>query len=530
MSKRSFIAMLIAGVLNFSDVIAQETVFALMKSDKKRADEYFEERNFENALRYYAAAAKGSTLSPVISLQIAESNFYLKRYKQAIQVYEAYLTAGHALPQSARLKLAESHAALGEYSKAIGHYREYLKVDSDDGTVLKKVWQFTNIRFLYEDSAHFAVRPLGLNSKDSELQARPFDNGFLFLSNRKEARVVEKIDGATNKPFYRLFFARAFADSSMTGSNRFGRPAKYAKMAGLKFHAGPFAFYGQQKKMVVTMLEKQSGLTFAEREQSDWKVVSEFPFNSNSYSVTDPSINEDGTVLYFSSDMPGGFGGKDLYRSTFVNGRWTKPENLGETINTKFDEIAPYLHESRTLYFSSTGQPGMGGLDIFRAEILTEGFDEPKNLGYPVNSSLDDFGITLDASGRKGWFTSNREGGEFNDDLFEFDMDLQVYPLVIDGTLRFKESSVSESSTLQNFGRAKLYVIDAIRNSVVFEHSTEANGRFEITIPYFSLYKIRVVGEDQHEYIVSLELPKHRTEHTTHDIVVVKDVFRNPDK
>lgn len=529
MSKASTIVIIVIAVLSVSQAVAQETVFALLKSDKKRADEYFEEKNFENALRYYSAAAKGPELNPVISLQIAESNFHLKKYRQAIHAYEAYLTAGHQLPQSSRLKLAESHASLGEYTKAVGHLREYLKESSDDGGVLKKVWQFTNIRFLYEDSAHFAVRPLKLNSRDGELQVMPFENGFLFLSNRKETRVVEKIDGITNKPFYRLYFARAFADSSLTGSTQFGRPSKYTQ-AAFKFHEGPFAFYGRGKKMVVTMLDKQSGLAFAEREENNWKVVSEFPFNSKSYSITDPSINEDGTVLYFASDMPGGFGGKDLYRSMFQNGRWTKPENLGETVNTTFDEIAPYLYQGRTLYFSSTGQPGMGGLDIFKAEVLPEGFDEPKNLGYPLNTSSDDFGISLDAFGRKGWFTSNRVRGEFDDDLFEFDMDLQVYPLVIDGTLRFKESSISDSASLQNFGRAKLYVIDAIRNTVVFEHSTDENGKFEITIPYFSLYKIRVVGEDQHENIVSLELPKHRTEHTTHDIVVVKDVFKSPDK
>lgn len=529
MRKVSAIGIIILAFLSVSNAVAQETVFALLKSDKKRADEYFQEKNFENALRYYSAAAKGPHLNPVISLQIAESNFHLKKYKQAIHAYEAHLTAGHHLPETARLKLAESHASMGEYAKAIGHFREYLKQHSDDAVVLKKVWQLTNIRFLYEDSAHFAVRPLKLNSNEGEMQVVPFENGFLFLSNRKETRVVEKIDGTTNKPFYRLFFARAFADSSLTGSTQFGRPLKYTK-AVFKFHPGPFAFFGHEKKMVVTMLEKQSGLAFAEREQNDWKLVSEFPFNSHSYSITDPSISEDGTVLYFSSDMPGGFGGKDLYRSTFVNGRWTKPENLGEAINTKFDEISPFLHQGRTLYFSSTGQPGMGGLDIFKAEVLSDGFDEPKNLGYPVNSPSDDFGISLDATGRKGWFTSNRVGGEFDDDLFEFDMDLQIYPLVIDGTLRFKESSISDSASLQNFGRAKLYVIDAIRNAVVFEQSTDSNGKFAITIPYFSLYKIRVVGEDQHENIVSLELPKHRTEHTTHDIVVVKDVFKSPDK
>ncbi len=508
---------------------AQETVFALLKSDRQRADEYFQEKNFESALRYYSSVSKGRNISPEIALQIGESSFYLKKYIQAVHAYESFLKSNSTLPQKNRYQLAEAFASLGDYASAIAQYRKYLEEFGEDPVVFKKLWRLTNIQFLYEDSSHFAVRPLSVNSSEGDLFVRPYQNGFLFLSNRKETRVVEKVDATTNKPFYRLYYTTSTVDSVQNEMVRLARPSKYANMGSLRFHPGAFAFYAGQTKMVVTMLNRQSGLAFAEKKGNEWRIVSEFSFNSSSYSISDPAINEAGTVLYFSSDKPGGFGGKDLYRSMLIEGRWSAPVNLGETINTKYDEVSPYLHNDRTLYFSSDGQAGMGGLDIFKSEILADGFEEPKNMGFPLNSSADDFGISIDPGNRKGVFTSNRIGGGFNDDLFEFDMDLQVYPFVIDGTLRFKEFSWSDSSALQNFGRARLYVIDAIRNVVVFEQTTDKDGKFEITIPYFSLYKIRVVGQDNHENIVSLELPKHRTEHTTHDIVVVKDAFKTPD-
>lgn len=522
------IAIILLVAISFGKAVAQETVFALLKSDRRRADEYFREGNFESALRYYSSLSRGRSFNPGIALQIAESSFYLKKYKQAVQAYEEYLKSNLALPKNSLFRLAESFACLGDYTSALRYYRQYLQEHGEDPVVLKKIWRLNNIKFLFEDSAHFAVRPLSINSKEGDLHIQPFQNGFLFLSNRKELRVVEKLDASTSKPFYSLYFSSTIPDSTVSGASKQSKPVKFNR-ADFKFHSGPFAFYLHQTRMVVTKLGKQSGLAFAEKRGNEWKVTSEFPHNSSTHSLTDPTMNEAGTVLYFSSDMAGGFGGKDLYRSILVNGEWSKPVNLGETVNTPFDEVSPYLHRNNALYFSSDGQPGMGGLDLFRAEILTDGFDEPKNLGYPLNSSLDDFGVTLDSTSRKGLFTSNRNGGEFNDDVFEFEMDLQPYPLVIHGTLRFKEHSWNDSSTLKNFGSAKLYVIDAIKNVVVFEQTTDKNGRFSITIPHFSMYKIRVIGEDQHENLVSLVLPKYLKEQSDHDIVVVKDAFKVPD-
>lgn len=522
------ISLTVIFLANASPAFCQETVFALLKSDKKRADEYFREKNFESALKYYSAVSDRKKVNTALTLQIAESSYFLKKYRQAVNAYEEYLKTNPTLPENSLFQLAESCVSLGEFNKALGYYRKYIADFGDDPIVLKKIWRLNNIQFLYEDSSHFAVRPLPINSSAGDLFGQSYGKGFMFLSNRKEPRVVQKFDAATNKPFHGLYYSPVIPDSTISGALKFGRPTKFQKTS-FRFHVGPFALYYRDTKMVVTSLGKNSGFVFAEKAGGNWVSKEDFPFNNDTYSVSDPSMSEEGTVLYFASDMPGGFGGKDLYRSVFQNGKWSKPVNLGETINTKYDEISPFVYKNSTLYFSSNGQAGLGGLDIFKAEILGDDFEEPKNLGYPVNSRMDDFGVSVDSTGRRGFITSNRKSGEFDDDLYEFEMDLQTYPLVINGTLRFREHNWNDSSGLQNFVRAKLVVIDAIRDLVVFEQITDQEGKFKITIPYFSMYKIRVIGEDKHENVVSLDLPKHRIEESEHDIVVVKDAFKTPE-
>ncbi|NPA68542.1 MAG: hypothetical protein GXO50_08040, partial [Chlorobi bacterium] len=127
---------------------------------------------------------------------------------------------------------------------------------------------------------------------------------------------------------------------------------------------------------------------------------------------------QDENTLYFVSDMPGGFGGMDIYKSEKQNnGIWSRPENLGSSINTEGDEAFPFLNEG-FLFFASDGHPGLGGLDIFAAKITDNEVIYIENLGSPVNSNYDDFAIYLDSSGIAGFFTSNRPGGKGSDDIY----------------------------------------------------------------------------------------------------------------
>jgi hypothetical protein len=518
---------------SWQPIAAQETVFALLKSDERLADSYFEQGSYRSALELYKRSSHRN-VSAGIALKMAQCYFFLKEMRRAAEQFEYVVKSGGTLPSAGLYKYAESLAATGQYARAMEIYKRYLVLNPDDDLVTKKIWRLDNIRFVMEDSAQYSLRSLSFNTDAGELCASVLNNGVVFLSNRKGIPVIEKTDANISTPFYQAWFVEIVEDSLRPGLPGYSRPVNFSAALDQKFHAGPVSFFAQGTKMVYTTTgdidktgHRSLQLSFAELRNGKWVSTGGFPYNSVEYSNTDPFMTEDGKSLYFSSDRKGGQGGKDLYVSILDNGKWSAPRNLGDDVNTRQDEVTPFIFDGHTLYFGSSGHPGIGGLDVFKSEIENNVFQEPQLMGYPLNTSSDDFGIFLDSTGRKGYLSSNRKTGGFDDDVYEIEMDLQTYPLVISGQLRLKEHNWSDSSELKPFVNAKLELIDNIRNVTVFESASDREGNFAITVPRFSNYRIRVVGTDQEDHVVSLEIPRQRKLYTNHEIVIVKDAFRS---
>lgn len=512
--------------------ICQETVFSLFKNDLKLADEYVADKRYENALALYLKVAKKDKQPQGTQLKIARCYYGLKQYHQAIFAYEQYAEKYSPLPLSDVYSLAEACASTKNYEKAIAWYRNYLAERPGAPDVLKKLWQLQNIHYLYEDSLHLTIRPVALNTDYGELCATFYNGGIVFMSNRKVVQVIDNIDASSNAAFYKLYHSTILQDTATDSGLQYGAPSLF-KTPTPKLHEGPAIFYNHEKHMVYVSSSEEAGsggrtlqLFFAAQEDGKWKSTGAFPYNSTHYSITDPTISEDGKVLYFSADMEGGQGGKDLYRSEYINNKWTQPTNLGEQINTPHDDVFPYLHQNKVLYFSSNGHPGLGGLDLFKASITAEGFGEITNLGYPLNTHHDEFGIVLDSTNVQGYLTSNRKQGGLNDDLYAFEMDVQAYPLIVSGVVRYKEFNWSDSSQLKPLAHARLNLVDNMLNTSIYETHTDSLGHFVLHIPYFSQYKIHIIGEDHEENIVSFEIPKHRKADNEHEIVVVKDPLK----
>ena len=159
------------------------------------------------------------------------------------------------------------------------------------------------------------------------------------------------------------------------------------------------------------------GLFMATATDSGWTNIQLFPYNSDDYNVAHPALSSDGKLLIFSSDMPGGYGGSDLYYCKKQGKSWSKPKNMGSKVNSPENEFFPYLHPSGRLYFASDRKGGAGGLDIFFADKTKNRWEKPMPLDTPFNSTADDFGIFVDNSFENGYFSSNRNG---NDDIFRF--------------------------------------------------------------------------------------------------------------
>lgn len=213
---------------------------------------------------------------------------------------------------------------------------------------------------------------------------------------------------------------------------------KFSKALNSKYHEGPCSFFHNGKRVVFTRNALDgfglfSGkkdninrlhLYFADKTEKDWKNITGFPYNNPNYSTGHPSISSEDNILYFVSDMPGGFGGTDIYYSILKNDKWSKPQNLGGVVNTQGNEMFPFLDENDNLYFSSDGHPGLGDMDLFFVEIdkvtMTPS-TKVRNLGAPLNSSKDDFGLVTNDDRLTGYFSSNRKRGGADDDIYKFE-------------------------------------------------------------------------------------------------------------
>lgn len=207
----------------------------------------------------------------------------------------------------------------------------------------------------------------------------------------------------------------------------------FSKKINSKYHEGPVVFTNDQNTVYFTRNNFRPGkyktseedinelkiYTATKTNNGDWTNIKEFVHNNNQFSTGHPALSPDNQTMYFVSNMPGGVGGTDIYVSKWENGAWSKPVNAGNTINTTGNEMFPFVSADNRLFFASTGHGGLGGLDIFEYD-LNDSNSEVLNMGFPVNSMKDDFGLIVNKSGSTGYFSSNRKRGGTDDDLFMF--------------------------------------------------------------------------------------------------------------
>jgi tetratricopeptide (TPR) repeat protein len=536
LTRRTCILFICMWLFCYHLVYSQETVLTLMKNDIKKADEYFEAKSYQRAVDAYHMVKKPGKQKNDITTKIARCYFYLHQFEQAVSTYNTLISSG--LEPTDMFLYAESLAATGNYAQAIEWYTKYIDKSKNDA-VQDKIWRLKNIKYLYEDSVHYSISPVSFNSVYADLCPVISGKHLIFMSNRKDYRPLNVIDEATNTPFYKLYYTSIKHDSVHSQLYEYNNPEPFCRELNAKFHEGPVALYDNATKMIYTATssKKNSGdkrvlqLFFAEHSNGNWKIITSYPYNSVLYSISEPAISSDGKTLYFASDMPGGAGGKDLYKSVYINNSWSKPENLGPTVNTYNDEGFPFLYGDQVLYFSSNGHPGIGGSDLFKVALsMNNKLGEVQNLGYPLNTTHDELGIVLDDEGAHGYLSSNRNSKGINDDIFEFNVDLQSYPLTINGTLWYKEVGWQDSSKIKVLKNTTLFLMDNVRNIVVSRGVSDANGHFFINIPYFSQYTLRVVESDGNETVVSLDISKDRKSDRNHAIVVVKDIYKRSDE
>jgi outer membrane protein OmpA-like peptidoglycan-associated protein/tetratricopeptide (TPR) repeat protein len=335
----------------------------------------------------------------------------------------------------------------GNYEDAIVQYRKYesmLPAESDKAAgwiaACRDAEQWTE-KPEYIDVSNAAM----FNTENSEFGLIPFNKGFVLTTDRKVNGQVynqEDIYGWTGKPYLKQYYAVLNTDGKSVYIMQPLSDLNY------KYHNGPGTWDSQDQTMLYTRTkmvrvtkkpinsdptswsDHSSAADYTNRleiytakfKNNVWTDIKAFAYNkAEEYSVGHPAMSNDGNVLYFVSDKPGGYGGSDIYYCEKTGeDTWSQPKNAGSTINTDGNEVFPFVGDNGVLYFSSDGLPGMGGLDMFSAKGSKETWSVPENLKAPMNSPKDDFSVFYEFDGKSGYFASNRDGGMGMDDIYNF--------------------------------------------------------------------------------------------------------------
>ncbi|MEM7161284.1 MAG: OmpA family protein [Bacteroidota bacterium] len=467
--------------------------FSAQKESIELAESYEAEGNLIFAVEEYEKAVKQGANSADVYRKLAQFNLDLRRPEESHGWFEKLLESREYTTVD-QLLFAEVLRQNEKYFEATIWASQYFMATADPDYEQFLVSEDYYERFKI-DSAKIDVRNLKeINTESNEICPTIKDGFMYYSSSMDEFGGQTNIDIATNSNFLNVY------KSEVDGI----KPSKkYVEVNGIngKFHESNLAFDGEDevyftrnhKKLYKDGREDELLRTLkivrAKKTGNGWNVTDDFPHNNEAYSVGHPTVSKDGQMLVFISDMPGGIGGTDLYMCLKdETGQWSAPQNLGDKVNSKGNEKFPYLHTDNSLYYSSDGMHGLGGLDIHVCPLLKGEFLEPQNLGYPINSSRDDFGFFYDSKNNRGFFSSNRTGGKGEDD---------IYAYVLNDTLNFLvKGRVLDVDTKKRTKKLKAKLMD-LDDNVIEEIEMSDDGSFMFNNEEFRNKGFKVVIEDE---------------------------------
>lgn len=375
-----------------------------------------------------------------------------------------------------------------------------------------------------------------LNSMQSDFGAVLYDTGIMFASDRIVPGQKGETYGWTGNNYLRLYCSEPTIGRDLYSG--FPPPGPGPDALNQGWHDGPVSFNKQFTEIFInrTILNHDKGkkehgnfrthllkIYTATRNKDKWSDPEPFFLNSDDYSVGHPTLSPDGQTLCFVSDMPGGYGGTDLYICTREGGKWGQPVNLGAVVNTFGNEMFPYLADNGDLYFASDGLPGFGGLDLFVSRKINGQWSRPENLGIPLNSSCDDFALIFSRDGMSGLFSSNRPGGEGSDDIYSFKK-IEIVPRVIpapEKPVSFVSGYVKDKTTKEPIAVATVFLAEDGTGRVLVIKTNE-KGYFKTPVKKGKSYTVKAI---QTGYIEDCFLFAFDTLNRQNDLALPRDLL-----
>jgi outer membrane protein OmpA-like peptidoglycan-associated protein len=405
----------------------------------------------------------------------------------------------------------------GKSSEAIENLMIFAKLNPTDSR--SKLLQ-TNPRYLEElvlEQPHFSLTETNINSKYDDFGIYPYPrgNGAVMVSGRNKSGLGTKVWAGDDQNFLELYYTKTDQKELLA------EPIQLARPINSSVHEGPICFSPDGSKVYFTSNTREKNkngengiqqlkIYIADVIKSEWMNIREFKHNSTNYACGHPSLSRDGKTLYFVSDMPGGFGGADIYKcSVDGNEQFGTPENLGLGINTSGQELFPWVGNDGNIYFSSNGRPGFGGLDVFIAAPKTSA--QAKNLGQPINSMADDFAMTFLPEGPFGYVSSDRNG---SDDIFSIEL-IKPFSFLINVS-----GKAVDSRTNQLLVNTKIELKDAT-GKVIATVMSDENGSYSFEAEPGKTYSISASQANYQQNALSFVIPENSSQFTK-DITIIK--------
>jgi outer membrane protein OmpA-like peptidoglycan-associated protein/Tol biopolymer transport system component len=470
-------------------VNAQTSAIKKAQNSFDKAQAHLKNDQYDLAIAALTDAVKADPDFQFAFIQLGDINRRIKAYDASKAAFKSAIALGKDADPRMYYGLAEADINTGDYSDGLNNIKLFLnKYKGTDPDFIRRANK-------YLKDCEFATLAI-----KSPKKYEPVNLGNAINSKYRDYFPSVTADGE------KMIFSRNISDNedfyiAEKKGNKWGIPVPLSnKINTEKYNEGAQSISADGRYLFFTGCNRPDGLGrcdiyLSHKEGSSWGE----PFNlgaplNTPYWESQPTISPDGNTLYFVSNRPGGLGGYDIWKSMLKSdGYWSKPENLGAEINTPYDEHTPFIHsDGRTLYFSSDGWPGMGNKDIFLSRLGDNGkWGLPENLGYPINTFNEETGLIVTPDGTEGLFSSTLKGGYGDMDIYQFKMPADKKPMPI----TYVKGMVKDKET-GKFLEARVQVVNLKTKNTEYDDFTSAeNGDFLAVMPIGGNYLFNVSAD-----------------------------------
>lgn len=491
-----------------------------------KGDKQYDKLAYIDAVKTYERIYNKGYKSPDLLLKLGNAYYFNAELEKANKYYdELYASTPDQEPEF-YYRFSQTLKATKDYKKSDEMMAKFGEKSGNDARAKLFSKNRNYLQEIKNNSGRYKIENAGINTKHSDYGTAFMGTKVVFSSARDTGNFSKRIHTWTGDYFTNLYSSAISEDGSLGAVERFG------KKINTKFHEDTPAFTKDGGTVYFTRNNYLDGRGFDASKvtllkiytakvdkEGNWNNITALPFNSDSYQTAHPALSDDGKTLYFASDMPGTHGLSDLYRVAITgDGSFGTPENLGDAINTPGRETYPSLNADNELYFASDGQPGLGGLDIFITKVPKDGslnFKQVLNVGEEANSPKDDFALIIDSKTKRGFLSSNRDGGQGSDDIYKF---LETRPIWCEQILF---GVVTDAKTHEVLPNAKLLLFDE-KFKQLKETTSDKDGKYEFTeVECGTKYYVRtsletyttkespvIIGKDTGKTELNIELEK----------------------